>query len=173
MIVFVFHRGCERKMKKQHAFTAYILIGLGIYFLILQLNLELFRSFYSWPTFLIIIGIAFLLHSYSAREYQHIFTGTLLLGLGIHFHGLENYSFWFDHWSAYALIVGVAFLVRFTKTKRGLLPAAILIGIALLMIFSVSLPEWFKWINDIAVFIETFWPVALIVLGVYFLLYKK
>jgi|SRR5699024_6346880 len=160
-------------MKKQHAFIAYILIGLGVYFLIQQLDLAFFRSFYSWPTFLMIIGIAFLIHSYSTNEHQHIFTGILLLGLGIHFHGLENYDFWFDHWSAYALIVGLAFFIRFLKTKKGLLPAAILIGLALLMIFSVSLPEWFHWINDVAEFVETFWPVALIVIGVYFLWYKK
>src|SRR5699024_9441316 len=111
-------------MKKQNSFIAYILIGIGIYFLIRQLNLTLFENFYSWPTFLIIIGISYLIHSYSVKEYESIFTGILLLGLGIHFHGLENYSFWFDHWSAYALIVGIAFLVRFFYTRRGLIQAS-------------------------------------------------
>lgn len=159
-------------MKRQHAFTAYILIGLGIYFLIEQLQLSLFDNFYSWPTFLMIIGIAFLIHSYSTKEYNNIFTGVLLLGLGIHFHGLENYDFWFDHWSVFALIVGLAFFIRFLKTKKGMIPAAILIGLSLLMIFSVTLPEWFQWIYGVAEFIETFWPVALIVIGVY-LLRKK
>ena len=83
-------------MKKQHILSAYILIGLGVYFLIRQLELTLFANFYSWPTFLIIIGIAFLIYSYTTKEYNNIFTGVLLLGLGIHFHGLENYDFWFD-----------------------------------------------------------------------------
>lgn len=160
-------------MKKQHAFSAYILIGIGVYFLIRQLNLSLFANFYSWPTFLMIIGIAFLIHSYSTKEYQNIFVGVLLLGLGIHFHGLENYPFWFDHWASYALIVGVAFLIRFFKTKTGLIPASVLIGLALLMIFSVTLPEWFDWIYGIADFFETFWPVALIGIGIYFLRFKK
>lgn len=160
-------------MKKQHILTAYILIGLGVYFLIRQLELALFENFYSWPTFLIIIGIAFLAYSYSTKEYNNIFTGVLLLGLGIHFHGLENYDFWFDHWSAFALIVGLAFLFRFFKTKRGFIPATVLIGIAILMIFSVTLPEWFQWIYGVIDFIETFWPVALIVIGVYLLRRKK
>lgn len=160
-------------MKKQHILTAYILIGLGVYFLIRQLELTLFENFYSWPTFLIIIGIAFLTYSYSTKEYHNIFTGVLLLGLGIHFHGLENYDFWFDHWSAFALIVGLAFLFRFFKTKRGFIPATVLIGIAILMIFSVTLPEWFQWIYGVIDFIETFWPVALIVIGVYLLRRKK
>jgi len=160
-------------MKKQNAFSAYVLIGIGIYFLIKQLDLAIFDNFYSWPTFLIIIGIAFLIHSYSAKEYNNLFTGVLLLGLGIHFHGLENYPFWFDHWSVYALIVGLAFLIRFFKTKKGLVPAGILIGIALLMIFSVTLPEWFQWIYGVIDFLETFWPVALIAIGVYLLKFKK
>ncbi len=160
-------------MKKQHALSAYILIGLGVYFLIKQLNLSWFDNFYSWPTFLIIIGIAFLIHSYSTNDYNNLFIGVLLLGLGIHFHGLENYSFWLDHWSAYALIVGIAFLVKFFKTRTGLIPAVVLIGISLLMIFSVTLPDWFQWIYGVAEFIETFWPVALIVIGIYLLKFKK
>lgn len=160
-------------MKKQNSFAAYVLIGIGVYFLIKQLDLPLFQNFYSWPTFLIIIGIAFLIHSYSTKEYNNIFTGVLLLGLGIHFHGLENYSFWFNHWSAYALIAGVAFWVRFLKTKSGFIPGSILIGISLLMIFSVTLPEWFQWIYGVAEFLETFWPVALIVLGIYLLRFKN
>ncbi len=160
-------------MKKQDAFIAYILIGIGVYFLIKQLELQIFSPFYSWPTFLIIIGIAFLIHSYSTNDYDHIFTGALLLGLGIHFHGLENYDFWFDHWSAYALITGIAFIIRYVRTKKGLIPGAVLIGIALLMIFSVTLPEWFKWIYGLVEFLESFWPVALIVFGVYLLRFKK
>src|SRR5690625_929446 len=143
-------------MKKQDAFIAYILIGIGVYFLIKQLELQIFSPFYSWPTFLIIIGIAFLIHSYSTNDYDHIFTGALLLGLGIHFHGLENYDFWFDHWSVYPLIIGIAFLVRYLKTKTGLIHGTILVGIALFMIFSVKLPDQYNFIYQIIDFIETF-----------------
>src|SRR5690625_2170341 len=147
-------------MKKQNIFIAYILIGFGVYFLIKQLHLSLFENFYSWPTFLIIIGIAFLIHSYSYREYNNIFPGVLMLGLGIHFHGLDNYAFWFDHWSVYVLIVGIAFIIRFLITKNGLLPGAILISIALFMIFSVKLPDKYTFVYQIIDFIETFWPVG-------------
>lgn len=160
-------------MKKQHALSAYVLIGVGIYFLIRQLDLALFANFYSWPTFLMIVGVSFLIHSYSAKEYDNILIGVILLGLGIHFHGLENYTFWFNHWSVFPLIVGFAFLCRFSKTKSGLIPATILIGIALLMIFSVTLPAWFQWIYGVIDFLETFWPVALIAVGIYLLRFKK
>ncbi|HLQ83513.1 MAG TPA: DUF5668 domain-containing protein [Pseudogracilibacillus sp.] len=159
-------------MKKQNHFVAYLLIGIGTYFLIKQLNLSLFDNFYSWPTVLIIIGVVFLIHSYSTHEYQHIFTGVLLLGLGIHFHGLENYSFWIDHWSIFLLIAGVAFVIRYLQTYSGLIPGLILIGISLILIFSVTLPKAFKWFYGVTEFLDSFWPIILIGIGLY-TLYKK
>lgn len=160
-------------MKKQNILIAYILIGIGIYFLIRQLNLALFENFYTWSTFLIIVGVSFLIYSFSTKELNNIFIGILLLGLGIHFHGVENYYFWFDHWSIYSLIVGIAFLGRFFYTKKGLIHALIFIGIACLMIFSITLPTWFQWIYGVIQFLEAFWPVALIAVGIYILIFKN
>lgn len=156
-------------MRKQNLFFAYLLIGLGVYFLIRQLDLAIFRPFVGWPTILAIIGISFLLHSYSTKDKQNIFIGVIFLGLGIHFHGLQNYDFWYNHWSVYTLIIGIAYIVRFIYTKKGLIPAVVLITISVIMIFSISLPEWFQGIYGIIDFIETFWPVILIAIGIYFI----
>lgn len=162
-----------KPVKKQNKFVAYILIGIGIYYLIQQLDLSLFETFYTWPTFLLIIGIAFLIHSYAESDYQYIFVGTIILGLGIHFHGVQNYDFWLDHWSIYALIVGIAFIFRGLKTSTGFITGFVLIGISLLMIFSVTLPKWFQWLYGVQDFLATFWPVVLIGLGIYYLKFKK
>ncbi|SET69731.1 hypothetical protein SAMN05216389_12137 [Oceanobacillus limi] len=160
-------------MKKSNPFIGYLLVGFGLYFLLKQLKVPIFTDFYSWPTLLIIIGIAFLIYSYRSKDYQNLFTGTLLLGLGIHFHGLEHYRFWIDHWAVYPLIVGIAFLIRYVKTKQGLLTSIILIGISVIMIFSIQLPSTFHWIYPIIQFLETYWPIALIIVGVYVLKKKK
>lgn len=159
-------------MRKQHLLIAYFLIGIGVYFLIKQVDLAIFQSFYGWPTVVMIVGLSFLLHSYTVKEVQSLFIGVILFGLGVHFHGLKNYDFWYDHWSIYTLIVGIAFLLRFLQTKSGLIPAIVLITISVIMIFSISLPDWFSGIYGIIEFIETFWPVVLIVIGV-LLLRKK
>lgn len=159
-------------MKKRNLFIAYLLIGMGIYFLIKQLELSFFDPLIGWPTMLAIVGISFLLHSYTAKEQDNIFVGVLLLGLAIHIHGLQNYIFWYDHWSIYTLIVGIAFLVLFFKTKKGLIPTLILISLSIIMIFSITLPPSFKPIYVVIDFIETFWPVLLIAIGVYFI-WKK
>lgn len=159
-------------MKNKNTLTAYMLIGIGLYFLLRQLKLPIFTDFYSWPTILIVIGLALLIYSFQTKEYNSLFSGTLVFGLGIHFHGIRHYSFWIDHWAMYPLIVGIAFLVRYFKTKQGLLPGLILLLISCIFIFSINIPSWFDWIHDVADFIDVYWPVVLVVIGVY-LLKKK
>ena len=160
-------------MKKKHAFAGFLLIGIGLYFLLRQLEIPIITDFYSWPTLLIIIGLAFLIHSYTSKEYQNLFSGTIILGLGIHFHGVNHYSFWIDGWGVYLLIVGIAFIVRFLKTKKGLVPGLVLVGLSLIMIFAVNLPPYLNWIYQVLDIAEQYWPVVLIVIGVYLLKRKK
>src|SRR5690625_7709625 len=114
---------------------------------------------------LIIIGVVFLIHSYSTHEYEHIFTGVLLLGLGIHFHGVENYDFWIDHWSMYTLIAGIAFIIRYLQTHRGLIPGLILIGISIILIFSVTFPYAFIWFYVVTEYLYSYCQFIYIALG--------
>lgn len=160
-------------LKKQNIFAAYLLIGIGIYFLLKQLDVPLFAPFLTWPTLLIIIGSALILHSYTTRYYHNLFSGTVVLGLGIHFHGLNNYTTWVDHWAVFPLIVGLAFIVRFLWTKSGFLIGVVLTGVSSLIIFSVAMPPWMQWIYNVTEILEKFWPIAIIVLGFYLLKKKK
>lgn len=154
-------------MKRNNSFIAYIFIGLGIYFLLQQFNIPILNNFYAWPTIVIIIGVSLLLHSFSNQDYEALFSGTIMLGVGIHFHGLKNYPNWINHWAIYLLIIGIAFFVRYLKTKKGFLTGIILIGIALLFIFPIKITQ-LEWIKST----EVIWPLAIILIGVY-LLRKK
>ncbi|TFJ93971.1 hypothetical protein E4U82_03930 [Lentibacillus salicampi] len=160
-------------MKRQHSFAAYILIGIGVYFLLRELKIPIITDFYSWPTLLIIIGIALLIHSYTARDYQHLLSGTIVLGLGIHFHGLNHYTFWIDHWAVYPLMVGIAFIIRGLRTKSGIFTGIIISAISIFLIFSVQLPAAFGWVYDVTSLLERFWPIILIIIGIYWLKRKK
>ncbi|MFC4022625.1 LiaI-LiaF-like domain-containing protein [Oceanobacillus longus] len=154
-------------MKKTNSLLAYLLIGIGIYFLLREMKIPILTNFYSWQTLLIIIGLALLIHSYTSKTYQNLFVGTIVLGLGIHLHGVQHYSFWIDHWGVILLIIGIAFIVRYAKTKKGLLPGLLLILLAVLFIFSINLPAYFDWIYSIIDLLERFWPIVLIVIGFY------
>ncbi|WP_342447717.1 LiaI-LiaF-like domain-containing protein [Lentibacillus salicampi] len=160
-------------LKRQHSFAAYILIGIGVYFLLRELKIPIITDFYSWPTLLIIIGIALLIHSYTARDYQHLLSGTIVLGLGIHFHGLNHYTFWIDHWAVYPLMVGIAFIIRGLRTKSGIFTGIIISAISIFLIFSVQLPAAFGWVYDVTSLLERFWPIILIIIGIYWLKRKK
>ncbi|WP_102345371.1 LiaI-LiaF-like domain-containing protein [Bacillus sp. Marseille-P3661] len=160
-------------MKGQSIFPGILLIGVGIYFLADQLKLPIMKSMFTWPTLLIIIGIAFLFQAYLSKEHSSILPGIILTGLGAHFHAKELFNFWPDHWSVYTLIVGIAFIVRHQKTKSGIVPGIILLIISLLGLFYDGIIGWMSYIGDIIGWVESFWPVALIIAGVYLLFFKK
>jgi hypothetical protein len=160
-------------LKRQHSIGAYILIGIGVFFLLRQLKVPILTNFYSWQTIVIIIGLALVIHSYKTKSHQNIFSGIVILGIGIHFHGLEHYSFWIDHWAVFILIIGIAFLVRYTKTKEGFLYGILLSGLAIFLLFPINLPNWLNWIYTLLDFVERFWPIFLIIIGIYLLRREK
>src|SRR5699024_9818889 len=104
---------------------------------------------------------------------QNLVSGTVVLVLGVYIQGLLNYPFLIDHWAMYPLVIGISFIVRFLRTKNGLLPGILLIGISLLMIFSENVPEWLDWIYIVIDFLEKFWAIAIILLGILLLNNKK
>ncbi|WP_082233686.1 LiaI-LiaF-like domain-containing protein [Halobacillus massiliensis] len=156
-------------MKKQNSFTGFLLLGLGGYFLLRQFNIPFLNPFYSWPTILIIIGAALLLHNYFSKDSSTLLPGIILTGFGIHFHGLERYPNWIDHWAVYTLIIGTGFFIKYLKTKSGIIPALVLLGLSIFALFSTSNPEWFEYISVVITFVERFWPVVLVIAGVYIL----
>jgi len=160
-------------IRKQNDLTAYILIGVGLYFLLPHLNIPFLENFSTWPSLLIILGVSLLLHSYLSRDYHRLFPGVILLGLGIHFHAVTLYPDWIDHWSIYAVIIGLAFLIRYQKTKAGLYPGLIFLFLGLLMLFSVTNHGISHSIDQVISFIETYWPVGLIIFGIYLIFKKK
>ncbi|MFD1736004.1 LiaI-LiaF-like domain-containing protein [Bacillus salitolerans] len=160
-------------MKKQGVFPGIILIGIGLYFLLDQLNLYSLKVFYTWPTLLIIIGIAFLAQAYTSRDYQNIVPGFILFGFGLHFHFSILFSFWPEHWAMFTLIIGCAFLLKYQQTKSNLLPGLLLLILSILALFYHEVIGWLGWIGSIVNFIEKYWPIGLIVAGVYLLFIKK
>ncbi|WP_458412310.1 LiaI-LiaF-like domain-containing protein [Schinkia sp. CFF1] len=155
-------------MKRQGFFLGVILIGLGVYFLMDQLNIPVMHKLFTWPTLLLIIGIAFLLQVYVAHDRQSIFPGVILTGLGIHFHGRELFSFWPDHWAIYTLIVGIAFIAQHQRIL-----GILLVVISLLGLFYDGVIGWLSYISEAVGWLVHFWPVLLILLGVYILVKKK
>lgn len=160
-------------MKRKNRLLGFILIGIGGYFLIQQIHTPFIDHYVTWPTLFIIIGVILIIHSYINRDYDKLFPGTVSIGLGIHFYTLTIYPNWIDHWGMYALIVGIAFLVRYQKVKVGLYPGIILILLGLFMILPIINPVLFNSIHQLLQSFEDYWPVFLIAFGFYLLLKKR
>src|SRR5699024_10160508 len=156
-------------LKRQHTFIACVLIGIGFFYLLKQLNIDLLHDFYGWPTILMIIGIAFLINSIVNKDYSNIFTGTFLLGLGIHFHGLHHYSFWLEHWSVFTLLVGISLIIRSVWTKNGFMSGLVFTVISSLLLFNNQLVEKYHWSGEVIDWVYRLWPVVFIILGIYLL----
>lgn len=158
-------------MKRQGIFPGVLLVGVGLIFLLQNYNIPYINYIFTWPSILLIIGLAFLFQAYIGKDYHSIFTGVLLVGLGIHFHGLQLFSFWPDHWAMFTIIIGVAFLFRYSKTKKdGLIPGVILLIVSLVSFMYIEFIDLF---GSLFTYVENFWPVALIGAGIYLLFFKK
>lgn len=158
-------------MKKHPALLAYILIGVGLYFVVRQYDIPFLSHFDTWPTFIIIAGIGIIIHSVFSSDSQYLLSGIIVLGIGIHFHGQLHYPGWIDHWAVYILILGAAITIRYVKTKKGLVTGLLLMGLSVMFIYSISVPHWLEWLYFVE-HLETVWPFLLIIIGVY-LLTKK
>ncbi|SDB95546.1 hypothetical protein SAMN05421734_103128 [Pelagirhabdus alkalitolerans] len=160
-------------MRKQNQLSAYVLIAIGVYFLLEQWQLPIINQFATWQGLLTVIGISLLIHAYINRDFDKLFPGVILVGLGIHFLLLSTYPNWIEHWSVYIAIIGIAFLVRYQKTKSGLYLGLIFTFFGLFMILSMTHSPFAEWINQLSHYVEDYWPFGFIIFGVYLLVKKK
>ncbi|QHS22926.1 hypothetical protein GWK91_08190 [Virgibacillus sp. MSP4-1] len=157
-------------MKKQNLFISTFLIGMGLYFLLQSHSVPMLSSFRSWPTILMILGASFLTEAFIGRKKDHIFPGVLILGFGIHYHGLLTYEFWFQHWSIYLLIIGLAF---FFKNQGGRKLGILLLIISGLFILLQWQPVWFQSLPSFSLEGISLLPLLLIGFGLYLLFLSK
>jgi|SRR5699024_2778466 len=159
-------------MKKNH-YSSFVLIGIGLYFFIIQLNHPLIQKLNTWSVLVIAIGIWLILH-YLKEKNQHSFIqGLTILFIGIHFYGVDHFHNWFNHWAIFPLAWGVALLIAYIITKKYLKQSIGIIGFALLFIFSDKLPDWFPSLEVIESRIIAHWPLLLIGLGVFLYIFKR
>lgn len=160
-------------MKKNSFLPGLLLLLFGAYFLLEQMNIELWQGTFTWPTILVITGFALLLQAYKQNDPANILPGFVLLGVGLHFHLKGQMAFWPDHFAVIILIVGVGFILRSQKTKNGLFEGVVLTVIASFFLFSNTLMEMLGIVENGFSALHTFWPAVLILIGAYLIFKKK
>ncbi|MGM9988617.1 MAG: hypothetical protein ACI35O_15545 [Bacillaceae bacterium] len=160
-------------MKKYRWFVSILCIGFGFFYFASQQQLELFSRFFEWPSVLIIIGLACLCQAYLGKDQHYIIPGILLAGFGLHFHLsviIKNYP------NPIAVLIFIVALSLFLKNKRSkgdLLPSFLLLVISLFFFFSDQIDSAIKGIQFDTTLIQRFWPLLLVIFGIYLLFFSK
>jgi len=160
-------------MKSNQVLPGVILVVVGTYFLSNQLNFTLPYSeiLLKWPSILLFIGLVLSWQGFSNRDDQKMFSGTILLGLGVLFHGVHTFDYWNYQWPYFTLIISVAFFLKYFVNKRdGITTGVILLFISIIALFFSTISQW---MNSIHSGFDSYWPVVLIVIGVYLIFFRK
>ncbi|MDQ0256483.1 uncharacterized membrane protein HdeD (DUF308 family) [Evansella vedderi] len=160
-------------MKKNSVLPGIILILVGLYFLLQQYSISIpfTDTILTWPMILIAIGVVQAYQGFSNRDDNKMFSGMVLLGLGVFFHGAHTANLWGYHWGYFTLIVSIAFFMKhFVNKREGIVPGMILL---LLTGFALYSHQLVSWLQKLFSGFERFWPILLIGIGIYLLFFRK
>ncbi|WP_276210376.1 LiaI-LiaF-like domain-containing protein [Heyndrickxia coagulans] len=160
-------------MKSRKIFSAIILIGFGLYFYLQRFDLTGMKDYFTWPTLLIIVGLAFLGEGYWGRDGESILPGVILVGFGLHFHLAGKIAIWPDNIGVFVLIIAIGFLLRSQKTGDGTFYGLLFLVLSILLLFSDKVMGWFGLVENNVSSLINFWPAVFVVIGVYLLFAKR
>ncbi|MGM9923808.1 MAG: LiaF transmembrane domain-containing protein [Bacillus sp. (in: firmicutes)] len=160
-------------MNSRNLFSATTLILFGIYFFLNQSNVKIFENFYTWPTLLCIVGIAFFVQAYKGRQNEAILPGVILFGFGLHFHIAQHLSIWPNEIGTLILIIALGFLLQSRRTKTSSIPGLLLLAVAVLLLFKEKTTDLLGTLGTGTASILSFWPLLLAGAGITLLVIKK
>ncbi|WP_042345548.1 LiaF transmembrane domain-containing protein [Bacillus massiliigorillae] len=160
-------------MNSRNLFAATTLILFGIYFFLNQSSIEVFPTFYTWPTLLCIVGIAFLVQSYKANNSEAILPGVILFGFGLHFHITHYFSVWPNEIGVFILIISLGFLLQSRKSKTSSIPGILMLIISILLLFNEKASSLLGTLGTGIDSVLSFWPFLLVGIGIALLIKKK
>ncbi|KLV31118.1 LiaF transmembrane domain-containing protein [Priestia megaterium] len=160
-------------MKKQSMFFGVLLVGFGIFFLLNELHMSIAAKVYTWPVLLILIGAALLTESALSQDHSNLLASYILITLGIHFYVSEQIPFWPTNISMVVFMVAISFLLSARKAKSGFFQGGTLLIISILMMFSDRLKLFLPKVEDGVNYLTTFWPILLLLVGLYLLFFKR
>ena len=153
----------EQKSTAPNYFLGIFLILLGVLILLIQLDRFGWEDF--WPLIIIAGGVLFILGFIFNREnYGLLMPGTILFITGVLFFYMtqSRWHYMENLWPTFVLAPGIGFFLMFLFGPKGnhlWIPGLILVSLAL--IFYAEFWYSFK-----------FWPVLLIIIGIYLILSK-
>lgn len=158
---------------KQRIFPAILLVGFGVYFFIDDWGQPSWSFLQSWPTLLLIVGVAFLGQAYIGKEHGMILPGIILTGFGIHFHVVGQLALWANDFGVFILIIALGFLLHYQKTGDGLFYGVAFLLLSVLLLFYDKVATGFGFLENGVSTIRQIWPYLFIGSGLFLLFFKR
>lgn len=158
---------------KRQIFPGIVLIGFGLYFFLQKFTTPIPVYVFSWPTILLIVGVALLIQAYRGGEFQLIVPGVLLVGLGVHFHLAQQRNIQFDLIGVIILFLALGFFLAAKKTKSSAIYSWIFVGVALIQLFNAKLFSFLQLTPEQIDSFQSLWPIILIIIGSFLFFFKK
>lgn len=153
-------------MKKHWTLPALFFIIVGAYFLFNQFSYPLFQVIYSSNGILMLFGLAFLVHAMIEKDAASMLPATLLIGIGAHFLWKDTVSIWPDDITSFLFIISIGIFLQSKSTKSGLFPGIIIFLLALFLYFFPSNVPFSPNVQKTFPYIQKYWPMILIIIGV-------
>jgi hypothetical protein len=155
----------------QTKIIGYVLMIAGLLLLIVEAKWAEPKSLVSWPFLLFLFGITLIFISFLNKQPQLTLLGGVLASIGITVWGFEYVSNWPKHWSILVGMLGITVMLQYILNQS---KTTLIVGCVLL------LSGFFAWpgireislLAPIANFLNTYWPVLIVVLGAVFLFRK-
>ncbi|MBE3593921.1 MAG: hypothetical protein IMX04_02600 [Candidatus Carbobacillus altaicus] len=129
------------------------------------ISLPLATLFFSPESFLVIFGIVLFFFAWN-RALELVLPALILIGIGIHALNVHFFHLWLDHWSIYAVIIGLAIILYGLFSSDGI---SVTWG-AVLTLLAFLYEPLLSVLHRPAERFLSFWPLLLIVIGVFLLL---
>ena len=160
-------------MKNQRIFPGIILIGFGIYFSCKQAKFHFFQSIYMAYADYDCRNCLFIPRLWG-KDYEAILPGVILTGFGFHFHVVNRFSIWPDaRWCtySYSLLSDRSYAIK--RLVMVYFKESYFLAFAGLMIILSTTVGWLGLLTNKVDSVVQYWPILLILIGIYLLFLKK
>ncbi|WP_141431872.1 LiaI-LiaF-like domain-containing protein [Bacillus sp. 03113] len=160
-------------MKTQRVFAGIILLGFGAYIFLQQSTFTMLQPYFTWPTLLIIVGIAFLFQGYGSKNADSILPGVILTGFGLHFHLVNRISIWPDQIGMFIFIIALGFLLRSQKSGSGSFQGVLFLILSIILLFYDDIINRLTFLKNSIIDVKYFVPGFCFLAGIYLLFIKR
>lgn len=160
-------------MAKKGLFSGAVFLGFGFYFLLKQYDVAFFKPFLNWPTLLVIVGLGFLLQGYIKGEHAAILPGTVIAGIGLHFHIIEQLDSWQDPAGVFLLLISIGLLLTYVKSGEGIAAGLIFLSASAIVLFFDRIVDWASAEGLDVSLLDRFWPFLYLAAGAYFIILQR